>query len=103
MREGSPFGKIIGINLLVLLIYSVGIKVLAVLQGDSDPMGFTLLMALAIAAHASIDLLAALVLGIAGRRDAALGFLASAPLVLLVGGGMCFAGANIDVGGTRIR
>jgi hypothetical protein len=98
MSEASPFGKIIGVNLLVLLAYSIGLKVLLVLQGDRNSEGYVLLMALVLVLHFGFDLLVALGLGVAGRRDAALGFLASAPLVLLVGFGACFAGASIKLG-----
>ena len=98
MTQASPFGKIIGVNLLVLLAYSIGLKVVVVLQGERDSEAFVLLMAFVLVLHFGLDLLVALVLGVAGKRDAALGFLASAPLVLLVGFGACFAGASIKLG-----
>jgi hypothetical protein len=103
MSVASPFGKIIGVNLLVLLIYSIGLKVTLVLLGDNYTEGYVAFMAFILVIHVALDLLLALALGIAGKRDAALGFLASAPVVLLVGGGMCFAGAAIEVGGSRSR
>lgn len=95
----SPIGRIVGINLTVMLAYAVGLRVFAELSGSEEQMTFVIFMALLTAAHAVVALVLALVLGLQGQRDRALGYLASAPLVLLIGTGVCFGGAAIDLGG----
>ena len=100
MADRSPMGRIIGINLAVMLAYAIGIRVFVALEGGGEQqLAFVLFMALAVAADAAADLVVALVLGLQGERDKALAFLASAPLVLLVGTGACFGGAAVDLGG----
>jgi hypothetical protein len=101
MSEASPFGKILGINLLVLLVYAIGLKVYAAATGADE--AFVVLMAFVLAVHVAVDLVMALALGLAGKRDAALGFLASAPLVLLVGFGACLGGSAIRLDGGSSR
>lgn len=104
MSDRSPFGKIITINLLVLLAYAIAIKLFVTFSGGGEQeMTYVILIGLASGAHVLLDLLVALILGLAGKRDASLGFLASAPLVLLIGAGVCFGGAAIDLSGARSR
>lgn len=104
MSDRSPFGKIISINLIVLLAYAIAIKLFATLSGGGEEqMIYVILIGLASGAHVLLDLLLALILGLTGKRDASLAFLASAPLVLLIGAGVCFGGAAVDLGQTRSR
>jgi hypothetical protein len=104
MATQSPMGRIIGINLAVMLAYAIAIKLLAAASGgNEEQLTFVILLGLAAGVHATVDLIVAAVLGLSGRRDPALAFLASAPLVLLVGAGVCFGGAAIDLGGGRGR
>ncbi len=104
MSERSPFNKIISVNLIVLLAYAIAIKLFATLSGGGEEqMTYVILIGLASGAHVLLDLLVALILGLAGKRDASLGFLASAPLVLLIGAGVCFGGAAVDLSGVRSR
>lgn len=97
MSEGSPFGKILIGNLVALLLYAAGFKLYAVYgepgrSGDADGF-YVVMMLLFLIGHVVGALVLAAGLGLAGKRDPALAFLASAPLVLLVGAGVCLAGA----------
>lgn len=102
MSEQSPFARVLTINLLVLLGYAIACKLFAAYSGgNEEQMFFVILMAMALALHVVVALLAALFLKVGGKRDASLGFLASALLVLLIGTGVCFGGAAIPINGHR--
>lgn len=104
MSQRSPFGTIITINLGVMFAYAIACKLFAAYSGGGEQeMFFVILMAMATGLHVVVALLAALFLKVGGKRDASLGFLASAPLVLLIGAGVCFGGAAIDISGARGR
>lgn len=91
----SPFGKILGINVLVMLMAAIALKFYVVLSGEGDQAVFPILMAFYVVAHCAVDLLIAIGLGLARRRAPALAFLGSAPLMLLIGFGVCFGGSKI--------
>lgn len=87
----TPFQRIIGYNLGLVLLVAVGLRLLN--QGPESGIGFALLMALAIAALLVINLVLALVSRTAEQKRA---HWLSMLLVLLIGFGACFAGASIS-------
>ena len=101
MSERSPFGKVLTGNLVAMLVYAAAIKLYAVYGepgrvGDADGF-YVIVLMLFLGAHVVGALVLALGLGLAGKRDPALAFLARAPLVLLIGFGVCLAGAGSGI------
>lgn len=81
--------KIAGINLLILLIYTI---ILPLLPSSPRERGYVILFVgcVLIGIQVGVNLVAAIVLFILGKKGLALSFLATAPLILLVGFSTCF-------------
>ena len=89
-------GKLIGINLLILLIYSaLFLGGFWTDKGQYAGMGFGIFMMMAIAIHALVLLIIGIVLLVRKQRERGLAFIISMFVVLLVGFSACFGGMSI--------
>lgn len=87
--------RVIVINLLVMLLYAIGLRIYAVQAGHEAQMMFVFTLAFALVVHAIGVGVVGLVLVLMQRRDAGVGLLLSMLLVPLIGVGVCFGGAAI--------
>jgi hypothetical protein len=97
METKRPFGKIIGIvcgiNLLLVLIYTI--LLMAVVPGqDKEGLAFLFLMAFTVGLHAALCLIAGIVFFIIGKGDIGAAFLLAMLAVGIIGFSACFGGAQ---------
>ncbi len=88
-------GKLVGINLLLLLIY--GAIIMGIFAAGSDPyagVGFGMFMMIAIGIQALVLLIIGIVLLVQKKKDRGRAFLLSMFIVLLVGFSACFGGMS---------
>ncbi|MEO0472906.1 MAG: hypothetical protein AAF206_25035 [Bacteroidota bacterium] len=81
--------KVVGINLLVLLVYSVIIHL-----ASSDGYSLLFLLAMAIAIQTGINFLISMASFIGKQKEQGIAFIVATGVVLLVGFSSCFAGAE---------
>ncbi len=93
----KPLGKIVMINLGVLLAYMVLLFTATALMGRSSDAGITFgLLALAFSAiHALVCLILAIVNFANKKTDQGAGFIISFAVILLIGISACFGGAAL--------
>lgn len=89
----NTFSRVLFINVLVVLAYSVGMPALFVLTGGNtqDALGAGMALSVfALIAHIVIAFLSGLVLLIVGKKEVGLGMMVSAFAVFGVGLASCF-------------
>ena len=93
----SSFGKIVGINLAVLLVYSIIIRVLSgsSTNGSDRSMGILLGSAIAVFFHLVLCLIIAVAEFLSGHRESGRRWLSAAVVVLLVGFSVCLGNAEL--------
>lgn len=87
----SSTSKITGINLAILLFYSLFIRFNS--RGSEGALSILIFSAFAIAAHVFILLIICAILYAGGQKDKGRAFLLSSGLVLLIGFSSCWANA----------
>lgn len=87
----SPFQRIIGINLAILLAVAVVLRLLY--RGPDSGLGYMFMMALAIALQLLMNLIAAF----GAHKENRQAHWLSVLLVLLIGFGACVAGASFHL------
>jgi len=85
--------KIAGLNLLILLIYTLLVSVLS--AGNQWQMSFMIFMAMLIAVHVGINFIASLIFFVQRNRNMGRNYLLSALLVLVIGFSTCFGIASL--------
>ena len=83
-----PLYKIAGINLLILLIYSVVIRFAVGRSGDGS-LGIMIFSAIAVGIHVFICLIVAAIMNIGKNSGLGKAWLLSSGLVLLIGFSVC--------------
>jgi len=92
----ESFGKVIGINLGLLLLYSLAIRVVSQAKGSYDSQTSILIFSMiAIIIHVVASFVTAIVLYIAGKTKLANSVLLSTAITLIVGFGVCWGNASI--------
>jgi len=84
--------KIAGLNLLIMLIYTLLVSVLS--TGNQWQMGFMIFMAVLIAVHVGINFIVSLIFFVQRNRNMGRNYLLSALLVLAIGFSTCFGIAS---------
>ena len=84
--------KIAGLNLLIMLIYTLLVSVLS--TGNQWQMSFMIFMAVLIAVHVGINFIASLIFFVQRNRNMGRNYLLSALLVLAIGFSTCFGIAS---------
>jgi hypothetical protein len=92
-NTSKTLGLVVGINLAVLLAYSVGMYFLGT-DGSSENLSFLIGMMVSIALHCVACLIASIVFFIIGRNNFALAFLLSTFVVGIVGFSLCYGGSS---------
>ena len=88
------FKKIVGINLLVLLIYTAFIYLNSIGQREAG-LEILVLSAFTIGIHVSINLIISITFFIKGDNELGKSYLAACGLVLLIGFSTCFGGTAL--------
>ncbi|HXB11003.1 MAG TPA: hypothetical protein VNZ45_03375 [Bacteroidia bacterium] len=89
----KPLNKVVTINLLILLAYSLIIRL--VVGRDEKSLGILLTSALIIFCHIFILILAGLILQASGKKELGRAFLLSSVFVLVIGFGVCWGNATM--------
>ena len=84
----KPLNKIAGVNLLIILIYSVVIRI-AVGRGGQGSMGILIFSAVAVGIHVFFCLIATGIMYIEKKKELGRAWLLSSGLVLLIGFSVC--------------
>ena len=90
----KPLNKIAGINLLIMLLYSVVIRVISGGKGGGS-MGILILSAFAVGIHVFICLIVAAKMNIEKKSGLGKAWLLSSGLVLLIGFSTCLGNAAL--------
>ncbi len=86
-------GRIIGINLIILAIYTIGsIAISSQDQSQYESMGYGLIMMILIAVHVLILLIVGIVFFVRKEKEKGKAFLISLCVVLLIGFSACLGG-----------
>jgi hypothetical protein len=88
------FGKVIGINLAVVLVYSALIRLLT-LGSSQGSMGVVLLSALAVGLHTLICLVVSLSSFLSRDKETGATWLGTTAIVLVVGFSVCLGNASL--------
>ncbi len=88
------FGKVIGINLAVVLVYSALIRLLT-LGSSQGSMGVVLLSALAVGLHTLICLVISLGSFLSRDKETGAAWLGTTAIVLVVGFSVCLGNASL--------
>ena len=91
----NPIGRIAGINLAVLLIYSILIRAASSGQNPGKSMGILMLSAIAVAFHVLVCLFVTAIMHGNKAKGLARAWLLSAGIVLLVGFSVCLGNASL--------
>jgi hypothetical protein len=86
--------KIIGINLLVMLLYAALIAVWAEWQYH-DPMGYAFMLMFALGIHALVAISMSVVMFVQNKTERGIRFLIAFLAVLIIGPFACFGGADL--------
>jgi hypothetical protein len=93
----KKFGKIVGINLACVLVYSILIRLLSSGESDHDRgLGIVIFSAFAVGAHVVVCGGASIGFFSSGNREAGRNWLATMGIVLLVGFSVCLG--NVSLG-----
>lgn len=87
----NSVSKVTGINLAILLVYSLIIRFSS--AGSEKALGILIVSAMVITAHVFIMLIICAILYAGGQKDKGRAFLLSSGLVLLIGFSSCWANA----------
>jgi hypothetical protein len=91
----NNFGKIVGINLGILLLYSLVIRIIAMIwSSDQRALGIMTFSAIGVGLQVVVCLLISLAF-FGSRNDMARNWLATAGMVLLVGFSVCLGNASL--------
>jgi hypothetical protein len=85
--------KIVGVNLMILLIYTI--LIFAFSSGSEKGLGVLIGLAFCIAIHSGLNLIFAIVSFIQKFKEEGKSFLLSALLIVLIGFPSCWIGAQV--------